>query len=59
MEQSSFREASRFAASEEIPPHFMQNEDSLHHSQVPANCPYPEPVRSSPYPHIPLPEDPS
>jgi len=29
------------------------------HSQVPANCLYPEPARSSPYPHIPLPEDPS
>jgi len=26
---------------------------------VPATCPYPEPARSSPYPHITLPEDPS
>jgi hypothetical protein len=26
---------------------------------VPATCPYPEPTRSSPYPQIPLPEDPS
>jgi hypothetical protein len=26
---------------------------------VPATCPYPCPARSSPYPHIPLPEDPS
>ena len=26
---------------------------------MPATCPYPEPARSSPYPHIPLPEDPS
>ena len=25
---------------------------------MPATCPYPEPARSSPYPHIPLPEDP-
>ena len=32
---------------------------SLQNSQVPATCPYPEPIRSSPYPHIPLPEDPS
>ena len=24
-----------------------------------ATCPYPMPARSSPYPHIPLPEDPS
>jgi hypothetical protein len=29
------------------------------HSQVLTTCPYPEPARSSPYPHIPLPEDPS
>ena len=32
--------------------------ESLLHSQVPATCPYPEPARSSPYLHIPLPEDP-
>ena len=37
----------------------MQPEGSLPHSQVPATCPYPEPARSSPCPHIPLPEDPS
>jgi len=30
---------------------------SLPHSQVPATCPYPEPVLSTPNPHIPLPED--
>ena len=36
----------------------MEPEGSLPHSQVPATCPYPEPARSSPYPHIPLPEDP-
>ena len=35
----------------------MEPEGSLPHSQLPANCPYPEPVRSSPHPHIPLPED--
>ena len=35
----------------------MEPEGSLPHSQVSANCPYPEPYRSSPYPHIPLPED--
>ena len=28
-------------------------------AQVPATCSYPEPARSSPCPHIPLPEDPS
>jgi len=37
----------------------MEPECSLLHSQVPATCPYPEPARSSPYPHIPLPEYPS
>ena len=26
---------------------------------MPTTCPYPEPPRSSPYPHIPIPEDPS
>jgi len=36
----------------------MEPEGSLPHSQVPATCPYPEPARFSPYPHIPLPEDP-
>ena len=34
-------------------------EGSLPYSQVPATCPYPESARSSPYSHIPLPEDPS
>jgi len=28
-------------------------------TQVPATCPYPEPNRSGPYPHVPLAEDPS
>ena len=37
----------------------MQPEGSLPHSQVPATCPYPKPGRSSPYPHISLPEEPS
>ena len=35
----------------------MEAEDSLPHLQVPATCPYPEPVRSSPNPHIPIPGD--
>jgi hypothetical protein len=35
----------------------MEPEGSLPHSQVPATCPYPEPAESSPYSHIPLPED--
>jgi len=37
----------------------MEPEGTLPHSQVPATCPYPEPARSSPYLHTPLPEDPS
>jgi len=37
----------------------MEPEGSLPHSQVPATCPYPEPARSSPHPHIPLPQNPS
>jgi hypothetical protein len=40
-------------------PAFMEPEGSLSHSQVPATCPYPEQARSSPYPHIKLPQDPS
>jgi hypothetical protein len=39
-------------------PHFMEPEGSLPHSQVPANCPYHDSARSSPYTHIQLPEDP-
>jgi len=35
----------------------MEPKCSLPHSQVPTTCPYPEPARFSPYPHIPLPED--
>jgi len=37
----------------------MEPESSLPHSQMSANCRYPKPHRSSPYPHQPLPEDPS
>jgi hypothetical protein len=35
----------------------MEPEGSLPHSQVSATCLYPEPAQSSPYCHIPLPED--
>src|SRR5215475_8835327 len=41
-----------FAASQEIPCIFREPESSLPYSQVPANCPYPEPTLSSP--HDPL-----
>jgi hypothetical protein len=37
----------------------MEPEALLPHLQVPGTCPYPEPARSSPFPHIALPEDPS
>jgi hypothetical protein len=37
----------------------MELEDSVPHSQAPATCPYPEPARSIPCPHILLTEDPS
>jgi hypothetical protein len=40
-------------------PHFMEPEGSLPHSQAPSTCPYPEPHRSSPSPHIALPGGPS
>ena len=33
----------------------MEPEGSLPHSQVPTTCPYPDPARSSPHPHIQLP----
>jgi hypothetical protein len=56
MEQSPFWEANRFTASQEIP-HSMEPEGLLPHSQVSANCPYPEPAWSIPYPNILLPED--
>ena len=35
----------------------MELEGSLPYLQVPDTCPYPEPTRSSPYTHMPLPED--
>jgi hypothetical protein len=35
----------------------MEPKGSLPHSQVPTTRPYPEPAQSSPYPHIPLPEE--
>jgi hypothetical protein len=37
----------------------MDPEGELPHLQVLATYAYPEPVRSNPCPHVPLPEDPS
>jgi hypothetical protein len=45
-EHSPSWEANRFSASQEIL-HFMEPKGSLPHSQVPANCPYPEPGKSN------------
>ena len=39
-------------------PLLIEPKASLSHLQVPTNCPYPEPARSSPCPHIPFPEEP-
>jgi hypothetical protein len=58
MEQSPSWEANRFQLLKQSP-HFIEPEGSLPHSQVHANCPYPEPDQSSPRIHIPLPEYPS
>jgi hypothetical protein len=40
-------------------PHIMELKGSVPQSQVSATCPYPEPAQSSPFTHIPLPEDPA
>ena len=37
----------------------MEPQGSLPHSQESATSPYPGPAQSSPYTHIPPPEDPS
>ena len=51
IQQSPSWEADWFSASQEIPPHFMEPQSSLLHTQVPATCPYPEPDQSSPCLH--------
>ena len=58
MKQSPSWEAKPVFSQTRNSPHFTEPEGSLPDSQVLATCPYPEPVRSSPYSHIPLPEDP-
>ena len=37
----------------------MESVISLPQAKVPANCPYPKPAQSSPFPHIPVLDDPS
>ena len=59
MVQSPSWEANWFAASQEIPRISGKPEISLPHSEASAKCLYPRPVQSSPYAHIPPPEDPS
>ena len=56
--QSPSWAADRFAASQEIPPHFTDPEGSLPHSQASATCLCPGLAQSSPYTHIPPLEDP-
>jgi hypothetical protein len=48
MVQSSFWEANRATATQEISPHIMLPEGSLPHSQESATCPYPKTDRFSP-----------
>ena len=58
------RSAESFLRSKTVPsqsrnsPQFMEPEGSLPHLQMPANCPYSGPDRSTPCPHIPILEDP-
>jgi len=59
MVQSPSLEAKWFTAGQEIPPHFMEPEGSLPHSQASATCPYSGPAQSSPYTYFPPPGDPS
>jgi len=52
-------EANRFSASQEILRNLWNPKVHYSINKYPPTCPYPEPARSSPYAHIPLPEDPS
>ena len=49
MQQSPYWEANWSSINQKTHPHFIWPQGSLLYSQVPATCPYPEPVRSSSY----------
>jgi hypothetical protein len=55
---SPFWEANRFVANPEIP-RILWNPKVHYRVQSAATCLYAEPAQSSPYTHIPIPEDPS
>jgi len=47
MEQAPSVQDNQFETSQQIPPHFIESECSLSHSQVPATCPNRESNRSN------------
>jgi hypothetical protein len=59
MEQRPYSEADRFSASQEFPNILCNPKVYYRIHKCSATCPYPEPARSSPYPHILFSEDPS